>query len=1065
MRRMVIGILAHVDAGKTTLAEAMLYHSGRIRSLGRVDHRNSYLDTEKMERERGITIFSKQAVFDLGDMHLSLLDTPGHVDFSAEMERTLSVLDAAILLVSGTDGIQGHTETLWELLSRYGVPVILFVNKMDMPGVDRESVFRELKDRFGSGVLDFGSVSYSINPANLVKPVNPTNSVNSVKLVNCADSVNPVHPSVKMNMEKGEEMKARPEAVMPEELRENIALLDEKLLESYLEDGVIRTGDVSRLIRERRLFPCFFGSALRMEGVAEFLSGLQAFLEEPPRSEEFAARVYKITKDASGKRMTHLKIDGGRLMNRMELFPGEKVTQIRVYSGTKYEAVESGEAGEAVAVAGLTSAKAGDVFGAEESAFEPGIQPVLDYEVFSDEMDSLGLYQKLSALRDELPELSLSYDQDLSEIHVHLMGEVQTEILQGIVKERFGIRLSFGEGKILYLETIQGSVEGVGHFEPLRHYAEVHLLMEALPRGSGLRFEAHCPEDMLARNWQRLVLTHLREKTHIGVLAGFPITDMKITLIAGRAHLKHTEGGDFREATYRAVRQGLRKATCMLLEPYYRFTLELPLEQLGRAMTDISNMHGSFELPGQGSNSDGTEGGGAFPDSTLSGSVYSGSGMAAFGGMYESPGSAAAKKGREGMAVLRGRAPVAGLRNYAKELAVYSHGRGRLYVEPGPYGPCHNEEELLSLRAYDPDADLLNPCSSVFCAHGSGFLVPYDMVERYMHVESPLRASSTLENGERRDFKDDFELSAGSDRDGKDAYRKGGRYIGDQELEDIFINTYGNIRDRSKEVSEAAARTVRAKEKEENLRKAREQREGGRAGEVGTGHSEAGRKDYLLVDGYNIIFAWKDLKELAEANLDAAREKLLEVLSNYQGFAGNEIIVVFDAYRLRGHAEEVQRYDNIFVVYTKEAQTADAYIEKQAQVLAAWKKTGGASPGRFGRIGQGGQDGRAGQTRQVGQVDQAGQVSRAAKKASSPDGASKTPAGIQRPVPRTITIATGDGVVQVITWSKADAIWSPAMLHEEVERNAREVREGYLDRQTRVFNYVGDFSPLSSEEE
>ena len=879
MKQLVIGILAHVDAGKTTLTESLLYRSGKLRSMGRVDHGDAYLDTAEMEKERGITIFSKQARFSVGELEVCLLDTPGHVDFSAEMERTLSVLDYAILVISGASMVQSHTETLWRLLAHYKVPVFLFVNKMDQPGTDAEAVLRCLQEKLDSGCTDFRGFR---------------------------------------------ETEAGGEAVFSTALCENLALTGEDCMEQYLETGSIAPEMVREKICGRQLFPVFFGAALKAEGVDHLLRGLQLLTVEPRYPEALSGRVFKIARDENGQRLSYLKLTGGVLRNRMELLPGEKITEIRLYSGSKYEAVESIAAGAVCALTGISSLQAGDGIGESGRGEALSLKPVLDYEIFSEDTDTLLLYQTLRGLADEFPELHLHYDSELKEIHVQLMGEVQTEILTRLVQERFGLTVHFGSGSILYQETIAEPVEGVGHFEPLRHYAEVHLLLEPLPRGSGLQFAADCREEMLAGNWQRLVLQHLREREHVGVLTGAPITDMRITLIAGKAHLKHTEGGDFREATWRAVRQGLRKAVNVLLEPFYAFQLRLPQEYVGRAMTDVSNMQGSFEAP----------------------------------------------ETENGMSVLSGRAPVVAMRDYQKEVMIYTKGRGQLFLRLDGYEKCHNAEDVILAKHYDPDADVLNPSSSVFCAHGSGFIVPFDEVENYMQVPSPLAekpAQQTLSDA------DAVRLAR---RSSAEAYRKAGHYIGDAELEDIFIGTYGQIRNRAKEVNEADARTIRAREKEENLRRAQENRQN-----RGLSRKEK-VKQYLLVDGYNIVFSWPELKALAAENLDGARGRLLEILSNFQGYTEQQVIAVFDAYRVQGHAVEQFRYHNIEVVFTKEAQTADEYIEQLSHTLSEKHQ---------------------------------------------------------------VTIATSDRVVQVITWSGTGVrILSAESFLEEVEHVNREIRSEHL---------------------
>ena len=871
-KHLVIGILAHVDAGKTTLSESILFESGKIRKLGRVDNGNAYLDTDNMEKERGITIFSKMATFDLRDIEVSLLDTPGHVDFSAEMEKTLSVLDYAILVVNGADGVQGHTETLWRLLKRYSVPVFIFVNKMDQPGTDKEKLMADLEKHFGHGAVDFTEAGrYS----------------------------------------------------MSEALKENIAMCDEHIMEKYLDSETLDPKDIRNMIWDRKLYPVFFGSALKNFGVKELLDGIYTFTEIPMYPSSFGAKVFKIAKDDSDRRLTYMKITGGELSVRSEIVPGEKVSEIRIYSGSKYVNVDVAEAGTVCTVLGVSTLKTGDTLGCEPKGKDMSLKPVLDYKVTSDDADVLELYRKLDTIADEFPELHITWDKALKEIHVHLMGEVQIEILKRVVRERLGIELSFGESRILYMETIADEVEGVGHFEPLRHYAEVHLLLEPLPRGSGLQFRTDCSTDTLAINWQRLVLTHLREREHVGVLTGSPVTDIRFTLVAGRAHNKHTEGGDFREATYRAVRQGLRKAVNVLLEPYYAFTLEIPQEYVGRAMTDLSNMNGHFDPP-------------------------------------EIQGE---------MSVITGTAPVVAMRDYHKDVMVYTKGRGHLFVRFDGYDKCHNAEDVILSKAYDPDEDIINPCSSVFCAHGSGFIVPYDQVENYMHVESPLKLDGNIE---KRDFEADvakLERTAAARKD-DDRYKTGGTYIADKELEDIFIRTFGPIKNRAKEANIASARTIRAKEKEANKTENRRN--------VKTPEK---KKEYLLVDGYNIIFAWDELTELARTNLDAARSKLQDVMSNYAGYTGKEVIVVFDAYRVAGHQVEQMKYHNIYVVFTREAMTADEYIEEETHEL---------------------------------------------KKQYS------------------VTVATSDKVVQVITWGAGAVLLSANSLKEEVDRIVNTVRKEHL---------------------
>lgn len=876
-KKLVIGILAHVDAGKTTLTESMLYTSGRIRTQGRVDNGNAYLDTDPIEKARGITIFSKMAVFEYKGLRIQLMDTPGHVDFSAEMEKTLSVLDYAILVINGADGVQGHTETLWQLLKRYRIPVFLFVNKMDQDGTDADRLLSEIRHRFGDGTVDFSGISYSRASAQVY--------------------------------------------VMPEELKESVALQDERLMERYLDNGEIAAQDIRNLIWDRKLFPVFFGSALRNEGVTVLLDSILNFTIIPVYPSAFGARVFKIARDEQGHRLTFIKITGGTVKIRDEIVPGMKVSEIRQYSGVQYEKLNAAEAGTVCALMGIDDLKTGDVLGCESKGEDPSLMPVLDYRVTSSGMDDLELFRKLKAIEDEFSELQLSWDSQLQEIHIHLMGEVQTEVLKTIIRERLGVEIILGQGEILYKETISMSVEGIGHFEPLRHYAEVHLLMEPLPRGSGLQFRTNCSTDTLSINWQRLVLTHLKEKQHVGVLTGAPLTDVRITLVTGKAHAKHTEGGDFREATYRAVRQGLRKGESILLEPYYSFRLEIPASAVGRAMTDLSHMKAEFNAP------------------------------EVFGEN----------------ACITGRAAVSALRDYHQEVTIYTKGRGRLFLDFGGYDPCPLAEQVVQDKGYDPDLDIMNPCSSVFCAHGSGFIVPHDEVEHYMHLDF---AAGLDEWAEKRDFEEDVvRLERQADNRSQEMeYKSGGYYIGDQELEDIFVRTYGPIRNKAREMNLASARTIQAEEKKQNVQKSREQYR----------HRESKpEKEYLLVDGYNIIYAWPELKSLAAANLDGARTKLMDIMSNYAGFSGKEVIVVFDAYRVAGHPVEQLKYHNIYEVYTREAMTADEYIEEMTQELKKQYR---------------------------------------------------------------VTVATGDQVVQVITWGAGAIIWSAAGLQEEIIRTEKEIR-------------------------
>ena len=798
MDKLVIGILAHVDAGKTTLSEGLLYTCGRLKKLGRVDHKDAFLDTDPMERERGITIFSKQAILPLEGAEITLLDTPGHADFSAEMERTLQVLDCAILVISGTDGVQGHTHTLWKLLERYGVPTFLFINKMDLAGADRDALLSELKSRLDEGCVDFAA------PA--------------------------------------------------EQIQEQAAVCDEDALERYLEDGALDDGALTALIAKRKLFPCWFGSALKLEGVAEFLQGLEHYAPRPQYGPDFAARVFKISRDSQGARLTWMKITGGSLKVKALLSgPGweEKADQLRIYSGAKFQAVDEAAAGTVCAVTGLSATAAGEGLGAEAEALPPALEPVLTYQVVLPAgQDPHTALQKLKQLEEEDPQLHLVWNERLGELHVQLMGEVQLEILQRLIAERFGMEVTFGQGGIVYRETIAGAVEGVGHYEPLRHYAEVHLLMEPLPRGSGLVLTSACPQDMLDLNWQRLVLTHLAERSHPGVLTGSPITDMKITLVAGRAHQKHTEGGDFRQATYRAVRQGLMEVESILLEPWYNFRLEVPAEQVGRALSDLQRMHGRVEPP-------------------------------------ETAGD---------MAVLTGSAPVEQLRDYGREVAAYTRGRGRLSCTSGGYAPCHNQEEVVAAMGYDPERDVENPPGSVFCAHGAGYNVKWDEVKAHAHVDSGLRLGE-----------EPPEEEAAPPRPRPQSYA--GSLEQDKELQAIFERTYGKVERNAFRPQPKPARTS-LDDRKYNVK------------------AQDRGPEYLLVDGYNIVFAWDELKEVARENLDAARQMLMDILSNYQGFKKNVVILVFDAYKVPRSVQDVTRYHNIYVVYTKEAETADAYIER-----------------------------------------------------------------------------------------------------------------------------------------
>ena len=798
-KQIVLGILAHVDSGKTTLSEAMLYRAGVTRRLGRVDHKDAFLDTDALEKARGITIFSKQALLTAGDTDITLLDTPGHVDFSTETERTLQVLDYAVLVVSGTDGVQSHTETLWRLLRRYHVPTFVFVNKMDLPGMERQEILAQLNRRLGEGFVDFGA-----------------------------------------------EQADRDEA---------LALCDENLMDRMLDAGQLQDADLIPAIARRHVFPCWFGAALKLEGVDALLDGLDRYTRPAPALEAFGAKVFKVSQDEQGARLTWLRVTGGELKVKAQLTGeadgepwAEKANQLRLYSGAKYTLTEAIGPGQVCAVTGLTKARPGEGLGAERDSDLPVLEPVLSYQVLLPEgADVHAALGKLHRLEEEEPQLHVVWNETLGEIHVQLMGEIQLEVLRSLLAERFGLAVEFGPGGILYKETITEPMEGVGHYEPLRHYAEVHLKLEPLPRGSGMQFAADCREEVLDKNWQRLVLTHLEEKQHLGVLTGSPLTDVKITLIAGRAHLKHTEGGDFRQATYRAVRQGLMLAKSQLLEPWYAFRLEVPAENIGRAMSDIQRMEGTFDPPESG----------------------------------------------EETAVLTGFAPVATMRSYPMEVVSYTRGRGHLSLTLDGYRPCHNAQEVIAAIGYEPEHDLDNPADSVFCAHGAGFVVPWDQVRSHMHVDSGWGKSTRPEQ------------EAAVPQRRAMAYRA--TLEEDAELLKIFERTYGPI----KRDPLAAFRPVQKRERPDF---AAEQWEIA--------------PEYLLVDGYNIIFAWDELNALSKESLDAARHKLMDILCNYQGFQKCVLILVFDAYRVPGSPGSIEQYHNIHVVYTKEAETADMFIER-----------------------------------------------------------------------------------------------------------------------------------------
>lgn len=838
--KLVIGILAHVDAGKTTLSESILYLTGRIRKLGRVDHKDAFLDTNELERARGITIFSKQAEINIenntGKRAVTLLDTPGHVDFSAEMERTLQVLDYAILVINGADGVQSHTLTLWKLLKYYQIPTFLFINKMDQEGTDRDRLLLELQHRLDERCIDFSTIG------------------------------------------------RMPDAEVLDSFFDQLAMCDEPLMEEFLKDGTIQEASIGMSVANRHVFPCYFGSALKAEGVEELLDGICRYSISPKYPDTFAAKIYKITRDAAGTRLTHMKITGGSLRvkalltNQKDDHPvpeeqiwQEKSDQIRIYSGSQYQTVDLVEAGAVCAVTGLSRTRSGEGLGAEPSSEMPILEPVLNYQiVLPDGCDAHAMTPKLRQLEEEEPHLHIVWDENSGEIHAQLMGEVEIEILKSLILERFDTEVDFTSGSIVYKETISAPVEGVGHFEPLRHYAEVHLLMEPGEPGSGMEFYSRCSEDVLARNWQRLVLTHLEERKHRGVLTGSEITDMRITLIAGRAHQKHTEGGDFRQATYRAVRQGLKKSaargTCVLLEPVYEFQLEVPTENVGRAMADIQRMNGTFDIP------------------RIEGEF----------------------------SIISGSAPVAAMRDYQTEVISYTKGRGRLFCSLKGYEPCHNAEEVIAQSGYDSEADTDNPTGSVFCSHGAGFVVGWQDADEYMHVDSGL---TLKEDGSDEDADLMPEALTGHPpRQYVSSSYSGSSdsigYADEAELEAIFTRTYGT----GKKEKSHHKRTITAASQVASYR--------------GKPSPARGKEQYLLVDGYNIIFAWDELKDLAKINLDSARTRLMDMLCNYQGYKKMKLILVFDAYKVSGGQGSVLQYHNIHVIYTKEAETADQYIEK-----------------------------------------------------------------------------------------------------------------------------------------
>lgn len=801
IRKVVIGILAHVDAGKTTLSEALLYTSGKIKRFGRVDNMDAHLDTHELEKERGITIFSKQAIFDIADLQVNLLDTPGHVDFSAEMERTLQLLDYAILVISGADGIQAHTKTLWMLLKTYKIPVFIFINKMDQYETDKKSLIKELKNQLGDGCIDFGQVK-------------------------------------------------------TEDFYDQLAMRDERIMENFIETGHIEENDIQKLVEKRKVFPCFFGSALKLDGVEEMMQGMGNYMIPHSYSNNFGAKAFKITRDENGNRLTHMKITGGKLKVKSVLRSSnweEKVNQIRIYSGDKFEAVNEIEAGSICAVTGLSKAMPGENFGIEKSDYEPVLEPVLFYRmIFPNDIDHRVMLPKLRQIEEEHPELRIVWDEKLQEIQVRIMGEIQLEILQSMIQNRFGVLVEFDEGAIIYKETIACTVEGVGHFEPLRHYAEVHLLLEPGEPGSGLVFDNKCSEDTLSKSLQRLVLQHLEEKVHKGVLTGSEITDMFITLVTGKAHNKHTQGGDFREATWRAVRQGLMEAESILLEPYYSYRLEVPENMVGKAMTDITQMGGICEITQTGGD----------------------------------------------LTVVEGDAPVRNMRNYQKEVIAYTKGYGRLLYNLKGYKPCLDSNKIKEEISYDPTRDMDNISSSVFCTQGSGFIVEWNEVKKYMHLDSVLKVKNNSDN-------DSFRHQSKHTID---------KFISNQEINQIFQkNFYANQGKNSKWKKQKTVSNNYS-----NFDKSNSNLE------------QLAKEEYLLVDGYNVIYSWPELKELVEHNMEAARMKLIDILSNYQGSKKCNIIVVFDAYRVQGRVEEIITHNNIHLVYTKEAQTADEYIEKFA---------------------------------------------------------------------------------------------------------------------------------------
>ena len=955
-KKLVVGILAHVDAGKTTLAEAILYLGGQIRNLGRVDHGDAFLDNFALERERGITIFSKQAEVQWRDMEVTLLDTPGHVDFSAEMERTLQVLDYAVLVINGADGVQGHTRTLWKLLERYEIPTFLFVNKMDQEGTDGERVLGDLKVRLNANCVAFSETIYRKDGEDTGAPRQADTSTGETH-----GPEGDMHFGAEEQADMVSGGSARRERrVVPrdrEALWEDIATCEEGLMNAYLERGELTWEEIAEAVAERSIFPCYFGSALHVEGVGALLDGLCEFAPEPMYPEQFAARVFKISRDASGARLTHLKVTGGKLRVKMsvdnsataesesELFC-EKADQLRIYNGMGFETVEAVPAGGICAVTGLSKTFAGQGLGAENENGLPVLEPVLTYRLELPEgEDAVRVLGQLRRLEEEEPLLHILWQEENKEIHAQVMGEVQIEVLKKLIAERFGLEVGFGAGSIVYKETIAGPAIGIGHFEPLRHYAEVELLLEPGERGSGLQFASLCSEDVLDRNWQRLILTHLEEKVHVGVLTGSPVTDLRVLLVAGRAHTKHTEGGDFRQATYRAIRQGLRSAESILLEPVFAFTLEVPAGDIGRAMSDVQRMHGSFEPPV-------TEG---------------------------------------ERSILMGRAPVACMRDYQREVAAYTHGNGHLSCVLDGYEPCHNAEEVIAEVGYDAEADLQNPTGSVFCAHGAGFVVEWDRVPEYAHVEIPVEVLRLVSGESGDEDRGGAGMASGPATAGgmssalKEQREKsivGERVISQEEIESIFRQTYGRPQQDHKRRRRyhISHREIHANERKPGS--------GGAGAQAGTrAKNSAPKEDCLLVDGYNIIFAWKELRELSQINIDSARDRLIDIMSNYQGYTGGMLILVFDAYKVKGNPGSVTKFHNIYVVYTKEAETADAYIEKAVHEMADKYQ---------------------------------------------------------------ITVATSDRLEQMIIWGAGALRMSADGLQEAVENASRQLREEYTERDSRI---------------